>query len=71
MGAYVEGEGVNMKVIVDKECWGQLEKQLPDTIDEAVEVLLRVLPESETARIVAMTWEEKLTFQVSLCIWIH
>ena len=47
------------------------ELELPRTVGQAVDTLLELLPASEIARIAAMSWNEKLSLQVVLGMWIR
>lgn len=59
------------EILLDKEALKQLKNELPRTVDQAVELLLKLIPPSERARFSAMTAEESFTFSRMLNMWIR
>ena len=46
-------------------------KKLPETIDQAVDELLRVLPKDNTAEITAMSKDDLIALHFGLGMWIR
>ncbi len=59
------------EILLDKEALKHLQQELPRTVDQAVELLLRLIPPIERGKFSTMTADESFAFSRVFGMWIR